>query len=147
MRATTAASPPVLPRVTSGVDRPWRAPVVGLVGVWVGALGLLVRDPHHESAWGVCPVNALTGGFCPGCGSLRGLRDLLVGHPVEAVGHNLLLVPALVWLGWWWVRVTAAAAGRDVAGPPSSERFCYSLLVVLAVFTVARNLPGSPLAP
>lgn len=78
---------------------------------------------------------------------MRGVHDLLVGHPLEAIGHNLLLLPALGWLGWWWVHRVATALGRRLAEPPSGARFCWLLLAVIAVFTVLRNLPGSPLAP
>ncbi|MGI9085839.1 MAG: DUF2752 domain-containing protein [Aeromicrobium sp.] len=127
--------------------RRWVAPAALAALAAAGAAAVLLRDPHQSHAWGACPVNALTGGYCPGCGSMRGLHDLLVGHPLEAIGHNLLLLPALFWLGWWWVHELAAANGRGIAGPPSSARFCWSLLAVLAAFTILRNLPGSPLAP
>ena len=133
--------------VSTAAIRRWRRPVAGVVLACVGSVALLVRDPHHAHSGGACPFHALTGYACPGCGSLRGLRDLLTGHPVEAVGHNLLLVPALAWLTWWWIHATAEAGGHDVAPPPSSARFCFARLVGLVLFTVARNLPGSPLAP
>ena len=132
---------------STSLARRWRVPVAGIILAGVGAVSLLIRDPHRAHTWGACPFHSVTGYACPGCGSMRGLRDLLTGHPVEAVGHNLLLIPALVWLVWWWIRATAEAGGHHVGGPPSSAKFCYALLVILAVFTVARNLPGSPLAP
>lgn len=125
----------------------WRGPVAG-AGLALAGVGLvLLRDPHAEGALGICPSLLLTGGYCPGCGSLRGVHDLATGQVLEAVGHNLLLVPALLWVVWWWTARVAAAAGRALPGPPSSARFSYLLLAVLLVFTVARNLPGSPLAP
>lgn len=111
------------------------------------AAALVARDPHATGSFGTCPSLWATGLYCPGCGSLRGLHDLLTGAPLEAVGHNLLLLPALAWLAWWWGRLAAAGAGRTMPGPPSSARFSYALLTVLVLFTVLRNLPGSPLAP
>ncbi|MGH3458327.1 DUF2752 domain-containing protein [Aeromicrobium sp.] len=128
-------------------SRIWAAPAALAALAAAGAVAVLLRDPHQTHSWGACPVNALTGGYCPGCGSMRGVHDLLVGQPLEAIGHNLLLLPALAWLAWWWVHQMAAAVGRRIAGPPSSAGFCWSLLAVLAVFTVLRNIPGSPLAP
>ena len=95
----------------------------------------------------MCPLLLATGHFCPGCGSLRAVHDLAVGDLSEALGHNLIVVPALVWLGWWWLARVAAATGTTLRDPPSSALFCRVLLVVLALFTVLRNLPGSPLAP
>lgn len=111
----------------------------------IGAL--VLHDPHATGSWGTCPVLALTGHYCPGCGSLRALHDLAVGHAGAAIGHNLLVVPGLIWLGWWWLARVAAALDRPLREPPSSQRFCRGLLVVLALFVVLRNMPGSPLAP
>ena len=105
------------------------------------------RDPHAGGSWGVCPVYGLTGQYCPGCGSLRAIHDLAEGRLGEAIGHNLLVVPALLWLGWWWLSRVTAAMGAPLAEPPSSKRFCWTLLATLAIFTLLRNLPGSPLAP
>lgn len=115
--------------------------------VLAGASALVLRDPHAGGSWGTCPSLLLFGVYCPGCGSLRGLHDLLTGQLGEAVSHNLLLVPALGWVLWWWVAQVAAGSRHELRPPWDSARFCYLLLAVLAVFTVARNLPGSPLAP
>lgn len=127
--------------------RPWRTPVVSAGVAVVGAVTLLARDPHVAGSYGVCPVHALTGGYCPGCGSLRACEDLLTGHVGAAFGSNLLVPFSLGWLVWWWVARVSDAMGRDVRREPSGRVFCWALLVVLAMFTLARNLPGSPLAP
>lgn len=111
----------------------------GLVGVAAAVL-VVVRDPHTPGSFAVCP-SALLGFDCPGCGTLRATHDLLTGQVVESMSHNVLTIPALGWLGWWWLaRVTG------LPGPPQSSRAAYVLLVVIGVFTVLRNLPGSPLA-
>ncbi|HEY9562135.1 MAG TPA: DUF2752 domain-containing protein [Nocardioides sp.] len=122
-----------------------RVTIFGL-GAAVAGAALVLRDPHAEGSFAVCP-STLLGFYCPGCGSLRGTHDLLTGHPLEAVGHNLLLIPALAWLTWWLVAQTAASWGRRIPGPPDSSRFAIGLLVVIAVFVVLRNVPGSPRAP
>lgn len=121
----------------------YAAPAVALAGVTT----LVLRDPHGAGSWGTCPSLLLFGVYCPGCGSLRGLHDLATGQLFEAASHNLLLVPALAWTLWWWVAQVTAGHRRAVRPPWDSASFCYTLLAVLAVFTVARNLPGSPLAP
>ncbi len=111
-----------------------------------GLAALVVRDPHGSGSYGTCP-SLLLGVYCPGCGALRGTHDLATGHVVEAVGHNLLLLPALAWLAWWWLAQATSGTRAAVGGPWESGRFAYGLLAVLAVFTVLRNVPGSPLAP
>lgn len=108
---------------------------------------LVIRDPHQGGSWAQCPTLALTGEYCPGCGSLRALHDLATGDVVEAIGHNLFAIVSLVWLGWAWLAWTVRESGGTLRPPPSGRLFCWGLLVGIAVFTIARNLPGSPLAP
>jgi len=132
------------------VERSGSRSTAGVSLAAVAGLGtaLVLRDPHQQGSWLVCPLYAMTGVYCPGCGSLRGVNDLLTGHPLAAVGSNALLLPALAWLGWWWLHEAGlGVAGRRIGPPPTSARFGYALLAVLAVFTIARNLPGSWLAP
>jgi hypothetical protein len=126
-----------------------RGPLLGAATVAAATLALRVRDPHVSHSWGVCPLYALTGVYCPGCGGLRGVSDLSHGHLGQAASSNLLLVLAipfaLVAFGRW---TYAAWTGRDVAAFPVLPRAVIIGLILLAlVFTVARNLPGSWLAP
>lgn len=134
-------------RVAAG-SKPAATPLWLLGGVGAAAVtALVVRDPHVGGSFGVCPSVLLTGLYCPGCGSLRGIHDLFTGNVSEAFGHNVLLIPGLAYVVWWWVSELAAAYGRRVPGPPTSSRFAIGVLVTFVVFAVLRNLPGSPLAP
>lgn len=45
-----------------------------------------------------CPFRLLTGFDCPGCGSQRALQALIDGHPLTAIRHNLILLPAIPYL-------------------------------------------------
>lgn len=112
----------------------------GLAGVGAGLL-VVVRDPHTPGSFAVCPT-ALLGFACPGCGTLRATHDLLTGDLLGSISHNVLTIPALAWLVWWWLSRVAG-----LPGPPQSSRAAIVLLVVIGVFTALRNLPGSPLAP
>ncbi len=102
--------------------------------VLAAALAVTVRDPHTSGSWGVCPTYAILGVYCPGCGSLRGLHDLVAGNWSEAIGHNALIVPGILFVAF-------SAVGRP------GRWWGHAWLVAFLVFTVARNLPGSPLAP
>jgi hypothetical protein len=97
----------------------------------------------------VCPLYALTGLYCPGCGGLRGVNDLSNGHLGQAASSNLLLVLVLPFAAIVFVRWVAGAwSGREVRAIPELPRaVTYGLVVIAALFTVARNLPGSWLAP
>ena len=83
-------------------------PVLTIGGLTAATVALHLRDPHVSHSWGVCPLYALTGIYCPGCGGLRGVNDLTDGHLGAAASSNLLLVVAipfavLVIARWTWV--------------------------------------------
>lgn len=128
-----------------------------LLALALAGISLLVttRNPHRAGALGGCPVHWLTGGYCPGCGSLRAVYDLEHGHLLEAAGHNALTVfIVLPWLATWWV-LTLRAALRTRRREPelvpqaasSLQKSGWGVLALALVFTLARNLPGSVLAP
>ena len=124
-------------------------PVLALGGLAVATLALHVRDPHVAHSWGVCPLYALTGVYCPGCGALRGVNDLSDGHVGAAASSNLLLVLALPFAILLLARWTRGRwTGREVALVPTLPRgVTVGLVALVVVFSVVRNLPGSPLAP
>ncbi len=126
-----------------------RSPLLTAGSLAAATVALHVRDPHVTHSWGICPLYALTGVYCPGCGGLRGVNDLTNGHLGQAASSNLLLVLALPFAAALFVRWTYGAwTGRDVRAVPALPRpVTTGLLVLVVVFTVARNLPGSWLAP
>lgn len=125
-----------------------RAPL-GVASLAVTAVGVVALvDPNEPGHYPTCPFLALTGLFCPGCGSLRAVHALAQGDLATAVGLNLLTTLAVlpmvvVWL--MWARRSWIGAHRHTAVPVSLVR---TLLVVAVVFAVLRNLPfGAALAP
>jgi hypothetical protein len=126
-----------------------RTPLLTAGSLAAATIALHLRDPHVTHSWGVCPLYALTGLYCPGCGGLRGVNDLTDGHVGQAASSNLLLVVTLPFAALFFLRWTYGAwSGRDVrAIPPLPRSVVTGLLVVVLVFTIVRNLPGSWLAP
>ena len=113
------------------------------VAAYVGAV-----DPNEPGHYPTCPFLALTGHFCPGCGSLRAVHALAHGRLGEAVGFNALavaLLPVLL-LAWGrWVVVRATGRGRPAPVPGWA---LWALLAVICTFWLVRNLPfGAALAP
>ena len=125
-------------------------PVLTIGGLTAATVALHLRDPHVSHSWGVCPLYALTGIYCPGCGGLRGVNDLTDGHlarrrieqpaarrgdPLRGPGPRPLDLAQVA--GQRRRRRTGGASrGQDRRWPP----WWWS-------FWVARNLPGSWLAP
>lgn len=121
--------------------RPLAVAVAGAAGLAL----LAVVDPNQPGHYPVCPFYALTGLYCPGCGSLRALHDLAHLDLAGAWGMNPLLVLAVPFLAWTWV----AWVGREVRGVPRTRLahpgWLYALAALVLAFWVLRNVP--PLAP
>jgi len=124
------------------------APAITLGALGAATLALHLRDPHQSGSWGYCPSAAL-GFWCPGCGGLRAVNDLTNGDVGAAASSNLLFVamlPLLVFLLGRWVLDRWLGRERE----PDARLVTIgtvTLCVLAAAFAVARNLPGSWLAP
>jgi len=114
-------------------------------GLTVAATVLLaLRDPHTTGSYGVCPLYALTGLWCPACGGLRATHDLAHGDVAGAWSMNplwVLAVPLVVAL--WGRLVVGRAQGRAVR--PAPAWLAWSTLAVILAFGILRNVPA--LAP
>ena len=112
------------------------------------AATLYVRDPR-TSSYLPCPIHAVTGLWCPGCGATRAFGALVHGDIVSALSSNALtVVLGVIGVVIWAVWAIARVRGRSLSlRRPSAAVFAAGVLVVLA-FTVWRNIPaGSWLAP
>jgi hypothetical protein len=118
---------------------------VTIVAISIASAGLAILflfDPAQYTFYPICYFRALTGWNCPGCGATRAMHQLLHGHVVEAARANMLLVAALPLMAWngvrrvkgWWVRQTVSLH--------VSPFWLWTILAIVAMFTVIRNLPG-----
>ena len=129
----------------SGTPR-WREALPGLAvtaTALAAAAALFAVDPNEPGHYPTCPFLATTGLYCPGCGALRGIHDLLHGDLAGALVRNpmtVLAVPYLV-LAWftWVLRATGRPVARSTSLPPWT---IWLLLGVVVAFGVLRNLPG-----
>jgi hypothetical protein len=138
MSLTRRLAPTGLPR--------WRA-ALPVTAVTTAALAagtvLFAIDPNEPGHYPTCPFLATTGLYCPGCGALRAVHDLLHGDLAGALDRNpltVIAVPYLVvaWLSWLR-RSTGHLAPRSTTLPPWT---IWTLLALLLAFGVLRNLPG-----
>lgn len=130
----------------SRVGSPLAVAAVGLAA----AAAIALRDPHVPGSWGFCPFLRVTGLYCPGCGGLRAMNDLVHLRVLDALHSNAIgvLLVSLVGLGWL-IWLTARIRGR----PARLDRFVtsavgWAAVVVIVGFAVLRNTPwGAWLAP
>src|SRR5689334_12831381 len=97
-------------------SRQWLGPVA----VGAAALGGLAFAgavaPHGQAYYPQCPLYALTGVYCPGCGATRAVHALATGHLATAAHDNVLLLVAVPLIAYAWWRWMARSVGRE--GPP-----------------------------
>ncbi|MEO5877401.1 MAG: DUF2752 domain-containing protein [Streptosporangiaceae bacterium] len=124
-------------------------PLGALAGVTAGFLLVGMIDPNEQGHYPTCPLLAMTGVFCPGCGGLRMAHAIAHGQFGEAAGLNLLAFALLPVAAFVWVRWTISVA----RGRPLETRLTHPLVIgafaaLIVIFWVVRNLPfGHALAP
>lgn len=135
--------------VSSRVSSRRRGPATPLVvagTVAVLTVALRLHDPHQYGSWGLCPLRALTGLDCPGCGGLRAVNDLGHGNLAAAASSNLFFVvsiPLLValWAGWLWRSRRGDTDQRPWLPPGRAKALVGVYFGLMVVFTILRNTP------
>lgn len=119
-------------------------PLTAALGVGVACGYLAAVDPNESGHYPLCPMKALLGWDCPGCGGLRGMHALFRGDPLLALDHNLLLagvVPGAVVL--WCMWVVRAWRGSSPPITARQQRWRTTAIVATAVlvtvFGAVRN--------
>lgn len=110
-------------------------------GLVVCAL-LAAFPPGRFSFYPPCPIHAIFGILCPGCGATRALAALLRGHFAEAVHLNALFVLLVlpVALAFAFKSCWRAMRCENFRWPQFPVPALYAMLVAAAAFTIARNL-------
>ncbi|HEX8006255.1 MAG TPA: DUF2752 domain-containing protein, partial [Trebonia sp.] len=61
----------------------------GVAAITVAATGYVAAvDPNAAGHYPLCPFLAVSGFYCPGCGTLRAVHALAHGDPLAALGLN-----------------------------------------------------------
>ncbi len=145
-------------RQTADVPEPatrgWQAARPLAIGggiVLLATVALHFRDPHQSGSWGVCPLYAMTGVYCPGCGGLRAVNDLSNADVGAALSSNVFVVALMPFVVLWWGRsIWNRWHGKSSAvwGAQGGTGVLYAVAAIAFVFAVVRNTPwGAWLAP
>ena len=118
----------------------------GVVTCLAGVTVLRIFDPATSGVFPPCPVHYLTGWYCPGCGSLRAVHQLLHGNLSAAWAMNPLTVVLLPFLTYGLIAwVVAETSGKQLPQPFLSAAWIRALGVAIILFGIARNIPLHPL--
>ena len=137
-----------LPATGSGRSRALRAPLATAAAALAATTYVGLVDPNQSGHYPTCPFLAITGYYCPGCGSLRAVHALTHGEVGAAVGLNVLTVVGLVVVAvlWWlWALRSWRGQPRTRVAPAWT---LYLAIGTVVVFWIVRNLTmGEALAP
>jgi uncharacterized protein DUF2752 len=111
-----------------------------------GFMMLRVFDPATSGVFPPCPVFYLTGWYCPGCGSLRALHQLLHGNLQAAWAMNPLMIVSLPFVGYGLAsHALLAVRGRGLPAFFLPAVWIRALCGLIVLYGIARNLPVYPL--
>jgi hypothetical protein len=133
--------PPAPPRTPN-----WRGGLqpLGLAAIaTAGCAYTLLVNPNRSSAYPQCPLHALTGYDCPGCGLTRSVYALLHGEIGRAIDHNVLVVLLLPLAVLGFATWTARRLGYRTPDLPRWRPWMtVAAAVIVFGFMIVRNLPG-----
>ena len=105
---------------------------------------LFVLNPEEGSFYPPCPFHRLTGLYCPGCGSLRAVNQMLHGNLAAAFGLNPLMVLSLPFLGYCLISPRVHAVTKRAPAGFIPAFWIWLILLVIILYWVLRNLPFYP---
>lgn len=123
----------------------WRGRLISaaiVLGALAGGLYVAAHDPAVPGSTPPCPFRALTGAYCPGCGTLRAVHHLLHGDLPGALRKNVLAVAAVP-LGLWFLlgHILRVVRGRSGAPVHLPAWACWCALAVVVLYWFLRNIP------
>jgi hypothetical protein len=111
----------------------------------VGVVLLEIFDPATSGMFPPCPLRYLTGWYCPGCGSLRAIHQLLHGKLGAAWALNPLTVVLLPFLTYGLASSALfELRGRGLPQPFLRAAWIRALCAAIILFGIARNFPIHP---
>ena len=98
-------------------------------------------NPEKCQIFPQCPFRQLTGLLCPGCGSQRAIHQLLNGHLLSAIRHNVFLVVTLPWISAIIIfKYFARNKGEQINRILLKRGVVNTYLLVLIIWWIYRNV-------
>lgn len=119
--------------------------VCGIVATAAGAAMLRFFDPSTSRIFPPCLLHELTGWYCPGCGSLRAVHQLLLGNLSAAFAMNPLTVVLLPFLIYGIASFFSfQLRGRYFPSLALRASQVWGLGSAILLFGIVRNVPVYP---
>jgi hypothetical protein len=118
--------------------------LISVIGFVVACL-LYAFNPADSLLYAPCPFHALTGLYCPGCGSLRAIHQLLHMHFLSAFRLNPLLVLSIPLLGYLLLHPYLVRSKKHFLPDVNIPAFLiWIYLGIVVSFWIIRNIPLYP---
>lgn len=104
-------------------------------------------NPDNPNWLAKCSFHEYTSYNCPGCGGQRAIHYLLHGEILQALHHNLIFtlgLPFLLYLYFLVVDVYILKDKKLLRSFMYSPKFGFSVVAVIILFLVLRNIPFFP---
>lgn len=130
----------------TGFDaRELAAALSGLAALLAGVGLVYYFEPTTAGFYPQCVFYKLTGLYCPGCGTARGLHALLHLDVAGAMSYNPLMVLSLPFL----LYAGGSAAYGSLAGKDRPRRLLpawviWGIFIIIVSYWVLRNVPVYP---
>ncbi|WP_407690111.1 DUF2752 domain-containing protein [Rubrobacter aplysinae] len=106
---------------------------------------LYLVNPTNSNLFPRCPFLAMTGCYCPGCGSLRAIHQLARGELVAALGLNPMMVLSVPFIAYYFTsQLKLTFFGQSLRRFFIQPVFIWSLLLIILVYWILRNIPVYP---
>lgn len=98
-------------------------------------------NPAVSSFFPPCPFHKLTGLYCPGCGSLRALHQLLHGNILNAFKYNPLMILSLPFIIYSFLSyVIDGITGKTLPEFFIPAYYIWLLLGIILAYGISRNI-------
>ncbi|MFV0388783.1 MAG: DUF2752 domain-containing protein [Pyrinomonadaceae bacterium] len=129
--------------LSSRAEKTLAATVLALGALGVSSLTLL--DPTKVAFFPKCPLLALTGFACPGCGITRAFHAFFHGDVLGALDYNLLFpIWLFVFVYFAGSLISTLFRGRGLPLQWITPAFLFSTVGFMLLFGIVRNIPVYP---
>jgi len=117
--------------------------ILSVMGAAVATIGYF--NPVTAGFFPVCPLYAMTGIYCPGCGLTRSLHALLQGDILSALHFNALFPFYAFIFGYFILSgILTVIRGRGLTYKFFRAWMMFGFLGLTLLFGVLRNIPEYP---
>ena len=111
----------------------------------ISSMVLFRYNPARSILFPPCPFHALTGLYCPGCGSLRAVHQLSHGNLGSAFGLNPLMIILLPFMGYAFISYATITFGKQRLAIITAPAYLgWLMLIVIVLYGIFRNIPYYP---